>query len=159
MKISEKLNMAINLQITHELINAMKYSIIASYFEDLQLKNLAKKFWLQKSEELEHHQKFINHLNDRLGGKYINQEVPQIELQINSISDIATLYLETELETTESISEILNIIREEKSFQDEPLFLEFMSIQNIEEDEADEFQKRVSYTKDLLILDHVYGGG
>ena len=69
MKLSQNLNDAINQQIMLELQNQNAYMQIASIFEDMQLKNLAKFFKEQASDEYDHANLFIDHLNDRNGGK------------------------------------------------------------------------------------------
>ena len=158
MRLSEKLNMALNYQVAHEFLNMAKYKVMQSYFEDLRLKNLSDKFSKQADEEYSHATKIINYINTRLGGKYIPQEIPNPELQISSVQDLARLYLQTEVETTESLEAIYELICEEKSFIDKDFITEMLKTQVLEEDEADEFVKKASLTNDLILLDMAYGG-
>lgn len=157
MKISETLNALINKQIVHEQLNHMKYIQIYSYFEDLQLLNLAKRFKNQASEENDHKQKLIDYLNDRYGGKVKIEEIPSSDLQLNSLIDVANAYLETELMTTDAIQEIVELIELEKSFIDRKFFDEFLAIQLEEENGADEFMKKCQMCKDILLFDATLG--
>lgn len=158
MKISESLNEIICLQCKHELLNMIKYKIIASYFEDLRLKNLAKKFYSQADEEYGHYSQMIEYLNDRLGGKYRPVELDVPEINLNSINEVAELYLSTEIETTKSLQSIAEFIYSENSYIDVEFIQKFLTIQIAEEDEADEFMKKSFAVKDLVLFDSTLEG-
>lgn len=156
MKISESLNEIICLQCKHELLNMIKYKTIASYFENLRLKNLAKKFYKQSDEEYGHYSQMVEYLNIRLGGKYKPVELDIPEINLNSITEAAELYLSTEIETTKSLQGIAEFIYSENLYLDVDFIQKFLTIQIAEEDEADEFMKKSSLVKDLVLFDATF---
>lgn len=158
MRLSPELNEVLNLQIQHEFLNMLKYKQIESYFEDLRLKNLAKIFHDQADEEYGHATKFIDYLNSRVGGRVEIKEIPSPALIIDSLVDVARLYFITEEETTASIENILSLVESSNSYIDRPFIEEMLAIQVIEEDEADEFLKKSTMVKDLLIYDATLEG-
>lgn len=158
MKISENLNALFNRQMAHELSNKMKYIQIYSYFEDMQLKNLSKKFFEQHLEETKHFDMLVQYLNDRYGGKVKIEEIPAADLSLNSLQDVANAYLETELLTTDMIQEMVEVMEQEKSYIDRKFLDEFLALQLNELDEADEFMKKVALVKDILLFDATLGG-
>lgn len=158
MKLSQEINDAINVQIQHEFLNMLKYKVIESYFQDMRLINLANRFKAQSNEEYEHASKFIDYLNKRIGGKVSIEEIPKPNLTINSVQDVANIYLETEQGTTESIESIYSLICEENSEMDRGFISEMLNIQVTEEDEADEFMKKVALVKDIVLFDATYEG-
>jgi len=157
MRLTEKLNLALNYQVAHEFLNMAKYKVLQSYFENLELDNLANKFKSQSEEEFGHATRIIDYLNARLGGKYISQDIESPDLNISSVSDLAKIYLETEVGTTESLEMIYELICEEKSFIDKDFITEMLKIQVIEEQEANKFLLKSSLTNDLVLLDMVFG--
>ena len=153
MKLSNELNESINEQILHEYHNALIYAQIQSYFEDTQLKNIAEYFKKQSVHETEHAQKFIQHLNDRTGGKVSIGEVDSPNLNLSSVESVGEVYISTEQGTTESIEEIYELASDTKSFIDLPFLLEMLSEQVEEEDVANEFSLKLKNTKDLVLFD------
>lgn len=154
MKLSTQLNDALNAQVQKEYLNMLRYKQIASHFEDLQLKNIAKYFHDQADEENEHANKFIAHINDRVSGKVDLEEVQKPIINMNNIPDE---YLSIEEETTNSIEGLYDMAFEEKSFIDIPFLSEMLSIQKIEEDEAQEFGMKLKMVKDLVLFDASLG--
>ena len=116
MKLSQELNDALNSQCGIELSNSMKYSQIQSYFEDLQLKNLANYFKKESEGEFGHFNLFLNHINDRNGGKVTLGEVNAPKTNFFSIEDVADFYVMTEQQTTESVEELYDLALNEKSY-------------------------------------------
>lgn len=159
MKLSQELNDALNEQITHELLNSNSYAQLESYFEDLQLKNLATYFRNQSLHEKEHANKFIKYINDRTGGKVSIGEVPSPILVLNSIEDVANEYIRIEESTTESIEEIYNLAFDNKSFVDLPFLSEMLHEQVEEEDSAQEFALKIRMVKDLVLFDATFEVG
>lgn len=153
MKLSEKLNEMLNKQILHELKNMMIYHQIQSYFEDMQLKNIAEYFSKQAEQEHEHSQIFMKYVNDRIGGKVKLNTVPFDGIEINSIEDVANFYIKTEEQTTELIEEIYYEASTEESFIDLPILSKMLNEQVEEEDSANEFALKLKMTKDLVLFD------
>jgi len=156
MILSEKLNLMFNHQAAHERLNYNKYIVMASYFDKMQLNNLSKYFYEQANEEKGHFDLIVSHINDRVGGKYIPMDI-NVELEITSINELANLYLITEQQTTESLELIYDEICEEKSFIDKEFITKMLGFQVEEENSAENFLKKVSYTNDLILLDMAFG--
>lgn len=156
MNILETINEAISYQCSHEMLNMWKYKVIASYFEEKRLPKLAKKFYDQADEEYGHYSKMVEYLNTRMGGKYIPVEVDKPNIVINSYKEVGKLYLQTELETTESLHSIAELIYEEKSYIDVDFIQEFLKIQITEENEADEFMKKIELVTDIVLFDATF---
>jgi ferritin len=96
---------ALYQQISHEIYNANLYLYISSFLKNKGLNNIAKHFEGQWQEELEHSKIIVDLLTD------LNTDVkiPEIEgcdMVINSMLDIASMYLDREILTTESLDEI-----------------------------------------------------
>lgn len=153
MRLLPEINDAFCEQALIELTNVIKYKIISSYFEDLRLGKLAKKFKDQADEEYGHYTKVIDYINDRLGGKYIPVEVITPTITLNSPIEAARLYLETEISTTMSLESIANLIEDLNSYIDRPFIDEMLGIQIEEERNADDFIKQVSLVHDIVLFD------
>lgn len=156
MKLSQRINDLLNLQIMHELKNSNIYLQIASYFEDYQLQNLATYFYNQSQEEKEHANKFVKYINSRTGGKVSIGSVESPELQITKLEDIGRIYVETEEKTTEQIEEIMSVIRDEQSYIDEGFVLSMLDEQVQEEDSATEFALKLEMVQDIVLFDATF---
>lgn len=157
MKLSPELNESINQQILQEYHNSLIYAQIQSHFESLQLKKIAEYFKKQSLHEAEHAQKFIQHLNDRTGGKVSIGEVNAPNLSLSSVESIGDVYILTEEETTESIEAIYELACDMKSFIDFPFILSMLAEQVSEENESNEFALKLKNTKDLVLFDATLG--
>jgi ferritin len=157
-KLSQELNEVLNLQISHELRNVTKYMQIASFFENLQLKNLAKYFKDQSNQEKEHADKFMQHINDRIGGMVSLEEIDSPNLKLFDVSTVADAFVDTEVATTESIEAIYSLAFDEKSFIDLPFLMDMLNEQVEEEDSAQAFAEKVKASKDLVLFDATFGG-
>lgn len=153
MKLSPEINDALNEQIIKEYRNSLVYAQIQSFFEGMQLKKIAEYFKKQSVHEAEHAQKFIQHINDRTGGKVNIGEVNPPNLMLASAESVGDIYVLTEEETTESIEAIYELACDTKSFIDFPFLLDMLNEQCSEEDEANEFSVKLKNTKDLVLFD------
>lgn len=156
MKLSPELNAALNEQYAHEIRNMLVYKKIESYFEGIQLKNIAKYFSEQAQHEKEHGDKFLKHINDRAGGspELLNIEIPNIS--IISYKTTGVIFLEVEESTTASIEEIYDLAIDQKSYVDLPFLLEMLAEQVEEEDSAQHFLARINSTADIVLLDATF---
>jgi ferritin len=159
MKLSEQINEVLNNQIVHELKNSSIYLQIASFFEDLQLKNIAEYFKKNSQHEYDHAQKFIQHINDRTGGKVIIGEIDAPSLNISNIADVGDIYISIEENTTEAIEEIMDLVIEQKSYIDQQFILDMLAEQIEEEDVANEFATKLKMTKDYVLFDATFEMG
>jgi ferritin len=156
-KLSPELNDALNEQILHEYKNSLIYAQVQSYFEDLQLKKIAEYFKKQSIQEGEHAQKFIQHLNDRTGGKVIIGEVDSPNFILSSVEMVGDIFISTEEGTTESIESLYELASDTKSFIDFPFLLSMLGEQVEEEDIANEFSLKLRNTRDLVLFDASLG--
>ena len=159
MKLSESLNSALNEQVLHELRNQNIYLQIASFFEDLQLRNLAEYFYEQSNHEKSHADKFIKYINSRTGGKVSIGEVDHPNLNLSSKEDVADVYVSTEEGTTESIEEIMDLVLEDKSYIDMSFIQDMLQEQVEEEDAASEFALKLKMCNDLVLFDATFKVG
>lgn len=159
MRLTQALNSALNQQILHELRNENIYSQIESFFEDMQLKNLALYFRNQSLQEKSHADKFIQYVNSRTGGKVTITEVDSPSLLLDSVENVANAVVSTEEGTTESIEAIMDLVLEEKSFIDMS-FIESMLLEQVEEeDTVNEIALNLKMTKDIVLFDHTFEVG
>lgn len=156
MKLSQSLNEAFNQQILHEYRNMIVYKKIQNFFEDLQLKNLASYFSKQADDEKSHANKFIDHVNDRIGGKVEIGDVQSLPYEVRSLEDVGKIYLIVEEETTKSIESIYDMALMGKSFIDLPFIQEMLDEQVKEEDEASELSAKLNMVKDIVLFDAEY---
>lgn len=158
MRLSQELNDAICAQIVHEYRNQLIYTQIACYFKDLGLNNLAKYFFDAASHEKDHAEKFINYLNDRIGGKVTIGSVPSPNLGLSSPSTVGEVYIKVEEETTLSIEDLMELVLEQKSYIDQSFILEMLKEQVEEEDSAKHFATLIKNVKDIVLFDATFGG-
>jgi bacterioferritin B len=84
MKISKKLNDAINTQIGEELFASNGYANMAAYFANLGLLRLSGLYFKQSEEEREHALKFVHYLMDVDG----EVAIPAIEAATSKFSSL-----------------------------------------------------------------------
>lgn len=157
-KLSPEINEILNFQVAHEMQNVLKYKLIASFYEDKQLRNIASKFHKQALEEISHFNKIIDYINTRLGGKYIPVEIVTPIVSFNSFEETAEYYLDVEIKTTESLEKIAEVIYDTNSFMDYEFINEMLKIQITEEDEADEFMCQIKLVRDIVLFDKLMEG-
>lgn len=158
MKLSQELNDAICQQICIELENQNKYMQVQSYFEDMQLKNLAKFFKEQSSGENSHANLFMDHLNDRNGGKVIIGEIDAPKSDFTDISSVADFYVLTEQQTTDSIESLYDLALSEKSYIDLDFLQSMLKEQVEEEDTSLHLALQLKSVKDIYLFDETFEG-
>jgi len=157
MKLSQNLNDALNQQILIELQNQNKYMQIQSLFEDMQLKHLADFFKNQSAGENDHANLFMNHINDRNGGKVTIDEINSPMINFSDINSIADFYVLTEQQTTESIESLYDLALEEKSYIDLPFLQKMLDEQVEEEDTSQTLALKLKTVKDIILFDATFG--
>ena len=115
MLISEKINHAFNEQIGHELGNSHQYLAIATYFERESLFTLAKIYYDQSEEERKHALKFVKFILDA-GGEVAIPAVAAVKSEFSSAVDAAQQALDSELNTTRQIYDLVTLATEEKNY-------------------------------------------
>jgi ferritin len=115
MMISEKINIALNEQIQHELGNSNQYVAIAAYFERECLFGLARIFYAQAQEEREHAMKIVKFVLDT-GGRVVVPAVPAPQGEFKSPEDAAQVALDSEIRTTNQIYDLVTLATAEKNY-------------------------------------------
>lgn len=156
MRLSQELNDALNQQILKEYGNVLRYAAINSYFENLQLKKLAKYFLDRSNEEKDHADKFMQYINDRTGGLVTIGEVDAPVLNISDSQSVADVYVLAEEDTTESIEALYDLAFSEKSYIDLGFLQDMLNEQVSEEDEANEFATKIKMVKDIVLFDATF---
>lgn len=159
--ISDSLKESLVQQIAEEKKNANIYLSIASFLNGKGLFNLAKKFEEQHSEETEHSLILYKLLSD-LSIVFV---VPQIETydisSIDNIVSLAELYLEREVQTTESLGEIKKQAIDEDNYVVEERIRKMIKLQQLEYAESTEFLDKASLLKEwwqVALWDSSIGG-
>ena len=106
--ITEELRLALNNQISHEKYNANLYLYIAGFLKNKGMDKLAIKFEEQHKEETEHSILIYSFLTD-MNAMVELLPVEGVNINIDSIIDLANLYLDREIATTKSLEQIRQI--------------------------------------------------
>ena len=160
MKISKKMQDAINVQMKNEYDNAFLYLSIASWFEQKNLKGFAHWNFIQYQEEQEHALKFYNYLLERQGEAVVDA-VAKPKKDWNSVVDVFKDILEKEKETTENIYKLYEIALEEKDYTTQGMLKWYLDEQVEEEDNASTILEKLEMIGDsksaLVLLDKELG--
>lgn len=160
MKISKKMQDAINVQMKNEYDNAFLYLSIASWFEQKSLKGFAHWNFIQYQEEQEHALKFYNYLLERQGEAIVDA-VAKPQKDWNSVIDIFKDILAKEKETTENIYKLYEIALEEKDYTTQGFLKWYLDEQVEEEDNASTILEKLEMIGDsksaLVLLDKELG--
>ena len=138
---NEELASSLHEQIGHERFNATLYLYIASFLKNKGLNNIAKLFDSQHDEEIGHSKMIIDLLTD-LGTDVKIPSVEGCESPIGSILDIALLYLNREILTTESLDEIKKLAIDIGNPVVEERMRHMISLQQKEYEEATDFSDK-----------------
>ena len=156
MKISKKMQDAINVQMKNEYDNAFLYLSIASWFEQKSLKGFAHWNFIQYQEEQEHALKFYNYLLERQGEAIVDA-VAKPQKDWNSVIDVFKDILAKEKETTENIYKLYEIALEEKDYTTQGFLKWYLDEQVEEEDNASTILEKLEMIGDsksaLVLLD------
>jgi ferritin len=156
---SDGLREAVCIQVAHEIYNAHLYLYISSFLKNKGLDNIAKHFEGQWSEEQSHAKDFIKLLTD-LNVQVTLPEIPACDMPINTIADIAKLYLDREVLTTESIASLQVMAMDENPVAEE-FFRSMIAKQQHEYEEASSFMDKAELAGDwktVFLWDIALGG-
>lgn len=106
--ISDGVKESLVLQLGQELANSSFYMRIAAFLQSKNLKNLAKHFFHQVLEERNHADIIYNLLTD-LGEDFLIPEIPEANIVFSSFLELAEQYLNKEIETTNSLRDIMEM--------------------------------------------------
>lgn len=115
MLISKQLNQGMNEQIGHEFGASLQYLAIASYFENRNLRLLAKLFFEQSEEEHEHGMKFLHYILEVAGELHI-PTISGPRHNFASAAEAVQAALEWEMEVTRQINALMDMAMAEKDY-------------------------------------------
>jgi bacterioferritin B len=115
MLISKELESAINAQIGNEFSASMQYVAIAGYFEDQNLRLLAKTFFDQAEEEKDHAMKFVHYLLETQSSLRI-PDIPAPRHDFSSAEDAVAAALDWEKEVTGQINDLMKIAMDQNDY-------------------------------------------
>ncbi len=157
--ISDGLKSALEEQIGHERYNASIYLYTDAYFNSMGCGNIAKFFRKQHDEEIGHSLMIADLLID-LGVFF---DVPSIDGCSMPYTDwmfVADLFLQREIETTNSLIALKNMAIEEGCGIVEELMRKMITIQQSEIRESTDFYDKMHNLPDwshVIILDATFG--
>jgi len=158
--ISEELRQVLINQLGHEKTNANIYLFIAAYLKNKGLDHIAAHFEDQHNEETQHSLIIYNLLTD-LNADVLIPEINEINISFNTIIDAANVYLNREIETTDSLIEIKQLAIDENNGVVEERMREMIKLQQNEYEEATSFMDRALLTngdwKFVLLWDQSLG--
>lgn len=137
--INDTLKRALCEQMAHEKYNANLYLFISGFLKNKGFDNLAKHFLEQHEEETGHSLEFFNLLTD-LNASLFLPGIDEININFETIVDIADAYLNREILTTTSINEIKKLAIDDDNPVVEEKMREMISKQQKEYEEATTFQ-------------------
>jgi ferritin len=115
MKLSNKLEKALNDQINLEFVSAFAYLGMAAYFEHTAFTGFGKWMQLQSNEELVHAHRFFKYVVDR-GGKVMLEAIPQPKNNYKSPLEAFQVSLGHEQKVSAAICAIYELATAEKDY-------------------------------------------
>jgi ferritin len=115
MKLSNKLEKALNDQINLELCSAYAYLGMAAYFDRTPFTGFAKWMQVQSSEELGHANRFFKYIVER-GGKVTLQAIPEPKYDFKSPLEAFKASLGHEQKVSASVCAIYELATAEKDY-------------------------------------------
>ena len=132
MKISKKLNDAINTQIGEELYASNGYANMAAYFDSLGLSRLSAMYFAQSEEEREHALKFVRYLME-VEGEVAIPAIQAATSQFDSVKTALESAMVWEKDVTERINRLMDLAIEEKDYATQD-FLRWYVTEQVEEE-------------------------
>ena len=142
--ISEKMVASINDQIKAELDSAYLYLAMSAWFEDKNLKGMAHWMRKQSKEEVEHAEKFMEHLYDR-GARVELFEVAKPAKDFEGPLAVFKAALKHEQYVTARINKMMDLACEEKDYASQSLLKWYIDEQVEEEASAEEIVNKIEF--------------
>lgn len=140
--IKEKMEKAINEQITEELFSSYLYLSMSAYFQSVNLPGFANWMKVQAQEELMHAMKFYDFINERRG-RVLLKEIKTPQHEWKSPLEIFEDALKHEEYITEKINNLVDIAIKEKDHASNVFLQWFVNEQVEEESTADDIINRI----------------
>ena len=134
MKLSSKLEKALNEQINLELSSAYAYLGMAAHFEATPFAGFATWMHLQSQEELDHAQRLFKYVNER-SGKVALKGLPEPRCDFKTPLDAFRASLQHEQRVSASICQIYELAQAEKDYPTLS-FLKWFLDEQVEEEKS-----------------------
>ena len=156
MKISKKIEVAINQQINRELYSGYLYLSMSAYFESINLQGFAHWMRVQTQEEEGHAMRLYKYLAERRGRVILNAiEAPEIEWK--SPLDVFEHTYKHEQEVTKMIDSLVKLAEQEDDNATRVMLNWFVNEQVEEEAQAEIILKKLEmisgFKAGLMIMD------
>jgi len=135
--LSDKLEKAMNEQITHEMYSAYLYLAMSAHFEAANLPGMARWMRVQAAEEQTHGLKFYDYIHER-NGRVTLQAIPQPPADFGSPKATFEQVLKHEQEVTALITKLYEMALEDKDYAAQVMLHWFITEQVEEEKHAGE---------------------
>jgi ferritin len=154
--IAEKVRVAMNEQVKHELESFYIYMSMVAYFHSENLDGMAHWMRCQAHEEMIHAMKFFDHIIDR-GGTVTLLDLKQIKTTWKKPLEAWQDAYEHEKFVTAKINNLTKISREENDYTSEPLLSWFLKEQIEEEKNTEKVARELAMVETskegILMLD------
>lgn len=160
MKLSKKMQDAINAQIQAELYSSYLYLAMSAYCEDINMPGYARWLHLQTDEEMDHAMKFYRYIFER-GGRVYLEAIQKPPSDFDSPHAVAAQVYEHEQHVTELIHQLYELALAEKDYATQVFLQWYIDEQVEEEDNArtilDYFEQAAGHPNAMLMLDRQLG--
>jgi ferritin len=158
--LSDKLQKAINNQITHEMYSAYLYLAMSAHFEAGNLPGMARWMRLQAGEEQAHALKLFDYISGR-NGRVMLQAIPQPPADFGTPKAVFDQVLKHEQDVTSLITQLYELAVEEKDYAAQGMLQWFIAEQVEEEKHAGEIVETFKMLGEspmaLMMLDRQLG--
>jgi len=158
--LSDKLQKAINNQITHEMYSAYLYLAMSAHFEAGNLPGMARWMRLQAGEEQAHALRFLDYISGR-NGRVMLQAIPQPPADFGTPKAVFDQVLKHEQDVTSLITQLYELAVEEKDYAAQAMLQWFITEQVEEEKNAAEIVAQLELVEArgtaVLMLDQRLG--
>ncbi len=131
MMISEKMNQALNRQVSNEFGASHAYLAMACSFHEMGLKVFGKRFFQQAEEERQHGLKIMKYIED-VGGKVVLDGLAKPKAGYNTALAIIEAAVEAERTVTSQINDLVALADSEKDYATRS-FLQWFVDEQVEE--------------------------
>lgn len=130
--LSKKIESALNEQIAREANATFYYLAMASWAQSQAFDGTASFLYRHSNEENMHMHKIFNYINET-GGHALVPEIKQVPNNFQSIEEVFNLVLDSELQVTKAITELVTMCFEEKDYATYNFLQWFVAEQHEEE--------------------------
>ncbi|MFT5183850.1 MAG: ferritin [Flavobacteriales bacterium] len=130
--LAERIESALNAQITIEAESSQFYLSMASWAESEGMNGTAKFLYLHSDEEREHMLKLVRFVNER-GGQAVIPALSKPQSTFESLNQVFEKLLSHEEFVTQSVNELVHICLEEKDYTTQN-FMQWYVSEQIEEE-------------------------